>query len=298
VTSGSRSGASCWARGGALSYFRPNDWLRILAALALTLAVVPLLIDENRDEGAGANPVGVVAPGVGAADPAAEISAAVSNSDPAADAASASPDAGPGASPSPSVATVSVPTTVPQPTQTIDSRRRYTVQPGDSVSLIARMHGVTLEALMAENGRVVGDNAIFPGDELVLPEGATAPTTSTTTTTRPPAPVATPPPITTTSAPAVPITPQPANPTGSSEEGDATFLRYDDSRWGARSCAHKTIPLGITVTVTNLDNGRSTTCVVRDRGPFAGNRIIDLDSEVFAEVAELSEGVIPVRIEW
>jgi rare lipoprotein A len=42
------------------------------------------------------------------------------------------------------------------------------------------------------------------------------------------------------------------------------------------SCAHKTLPLGTKITVTNLNNGKSVRTVVNDRGPYAGGRIIDL----------------------
>jgi rare lipoprotein A len=52
------------------------------------------------------------------------------------------------------------------------------------------------------------------------------------------------------------------------------------------------------VTVTDLDNGRRTTCRVEDRGPYEGGRIIDLSRSTFAQLAPLSEGLIDVRITW
>lgn len=42
------------------------------------------------------------------------------------------------------------------------------------------------------------------------------------------------------------------------------------------SCAHRTRPFGQVVTVTRLDNGRSISCRVNDRGPFVRGRCIDL----------------------
>lgn len=42
------------------------------------------------------------------------------------------------------------------------------------------------------------------------------------------------------------------------------------------SAAHKTLPLPTRVRVTNLENGKSTTLVVNDRGPFIPGRLIDL----------------------
>ncbi len=45
---------------------------------------------------------------------------------------------------------------------------------------------------------------------------------------------------------------------------------------GSDSAAHRSLPLGTTARVTNLQNGRSATGKVRDRGPYARNRVIDL----------------------
>jgi hypothetical protein len=70
--------------------------------------------------------------------------------------------------------------------------------------------------------------------------------------------------------------------------------------YGAPSmtAAHPTLPFGTVVRVTNLENGRTVTVTIRDRGPFGEGRIIDLSKDAFAELAPLSEGVIPVRIRW
>jgi rare lipoprotein A len=270
----------------------------------LTIAVIPLLLDEQQGD-AGA-PVAAVSPGVGGANAAEELSNAVGPGSSSVTVDAAAPVIELSVAPSSDSTlptTVTIPATVPattvQPTlTTADTRRRYTVEPGDSASGIARSHGVTLEAFLAENGMAASD-VIVAGQEVILPVGANAPTTTAPTTTTTPPPLPTPPPIVTTTAPPTVIAPLTANPTGSSQEGEATFIRYDDARWGARTCAHLTIPKGITVTITNLDNGKSTTCVVRDRGPFGSpSRIIDLDSEVFAELADLSDGVIQVRITW
>ncbi|MCX8012191.1 MAG: septal ring lytic transglycosylase RlpA family protein, partial [Desulfobacterota bacterium] len=42
------------------------------------------------------------------------------------------------------------------------------------------------------------------------------------------------------------------------------------------TAAHKLLPFGTKVEVTNLENGRKTTVVINDRGPFVKNRVIDL----------------------
>lgn len=44
----------------------------------------------------------------------------------------------------------------------------------------------------------------------------------------------------------------------------------------AMTAAHKTLPFGSVVTVTNLKNGRSVTVRINDRGPYAAGRCIDL----------------------
>ena len=62
-------------------------------------------------------------------------------------------------------------------------------------------------------------------------------------------------------------------------------------------CAHKTLPKKTVVTVRY--KGKTTTCVIDDRGPYVGGRIIDLQAKQFAELAPLSAGVIyGVELSW
>lgn len=78
------------------------------------------------------------------------------------------------------------------------------------------------------------------------------------------------------------------------QEGGASWYRYKPG-----TCAHRTLPKGTVVTVTNLKTGRSANCTVADRGPFIRGRIIDLDRSVFMAIAESpGQGVVQVRIEW
>ncbi|HAC14758.1 MAG TPA: septal ring lytic transglycosylase RlpA family lipoprotein, partial [Bacteroidetes bacterium] len=42
------------------------------------------------------------------------------------------------------------------------------------------------------------------------------------------------------------------------------------------TAAHKTLPFNTVVKVTNLDNGKSVTVRINDRGPYAGRRVIDI----------------------
>ena len=60
--------------------------------------------------------------------------------------------------------------------------------------------------------------------------------------------------------------------------------------------AHKTLPLGTLVRVTNLQNGRAVVARVNDRGPYVPNRIVDLSPAAFAQIADLSRGVIRVNV--
>ena len=62
------------------------------------------------------------------------------------------------------------------------------------------------------------------------------------------------------------------------------------------TAAHKTLPLGTIVQITNLDNGKSVLARINDRGPYVPNRIIDLSPAAFAEIANLESGVIRVNV--
>ena len=62
------------------------------------------------------------------------------------------------------------------------------------------------------------------------------------------------------------------------------------------SAAHKTLPLPAYVRVTNLQNGRSIVVRVNDRGPFVGNRIIDLSYTAAAKQDMLRNGTAMVEV--
>src|ERR1700723_2501683 len=64
----------------------------------------------------------------------------------------------------------------------------------------------------------------------------------------------------------------------------------------AMTAAHKTLPLPAYVRVTNLQNGRSVVVRVNDRGPFVGNRIIDLSYTAAAKLNMLHNGTAMVEI--
>lgn len=61
--------------------------------------------------------------------------------------------------------------------------------------------------------------------------------------------------------------------------------------------AHRTLPFGSILRVTNLNNGRDVQVRVIDRGPFVGDRILDLARAAAASLDMLGTGTAPVRIE-
>ncbi len=63
------------------------------------------------------------------------------------------------------------------------------------------------------------------------------------------------------------------------------------------SAAHRTLPLGVVVRVTNLENYKSVTARVNDRGPFVKNRIIELSYGAAKELGFVAQGVTVVKIE-
>jgi len=101
--------------------------------------------------------------------------------------------------------------------------------------------------------------------------------------------------------------PQEPAPVGYTEEGNASW--YGNPFHGRRSsngevydmykltAAHRTLPFETMVRVTNLNNGKTTTVRITDRGPFVDNRIIDLSQAAAREIESIGPGVVPVRVE-
>ena len=65
----------------------------------------------------------------------------------------------------------------------------------------------------------------------------------------------------------------------------------------ALTAAHRTLPFGTRVRVTNLRNNRSVVVRINDRGPYSGGRIIDLSAAAAREIGMINSGVARVRIE-
>lgn len=63
------------------------------------------------------------------------------------------------------------------------------------------------------------------------------------------------------------------------------------------TAAHRTLPFDTLVSVLNLDNQREVRVRINDRGPFVGDRIIDLSRAAAQEISMLGPGIAKVRVE-
>ncbi|PSW14575.1 septal ring lytic transglycosylase RlpA family lipoprotein [Photobacterium rosenbergii] len=65
----------------------------------------------------------------------------------------------------------------------------------------------------------------------------------------------------------------------------------------ANTAAHRTLPFGTIVRVTNTANNKSVDVKINDRGPFAKGRVIDLSHRSFAQIGDINKGLAQVKIE-
>ena len=65
-----------------------------------------------------------------------------------------------------------------------------------------------------------------------------------------------------------------------------------------KTAAHKTLPFGAKVKVTNLSNGKSVKVRINDRGPFVAGRIIDLSKKAARKLNMVDAGVSNVKITY
>jgi rare lipoprotein A len=80
------------------------------------------------------------------------------------------------------------------------------------------------------------------------------------------------------------------------EVGRASYYSY--SRSGGLVAAHRTLPIGARVKVTNLRNGRTATVVVVGRGPFVRGRIIDVSTSVanILDFRQAGEAIVQIEV--
>jgi len=65
----------------------------------------------------------------------------------------------------------------------------------------------------------------------------------------------------------------------------------------AATAAHKTLPLGTKVRVTNQANGKSEVVTITDRGPYKKGRVIDVTIGVAERIGFAKRGIVPVKVE-
>ena len=70
--------------------------------------------------------------------------------------------------------------------------------------------------------------------------------------------------------------------------------RYDRN---AFTCAHRTLPFGTRLRITNPRNGKSVIVRVTDRGPFVRGRVVDLSYAAARELGTIASGVAYVKVE-
>lgn len=97
------------------------------------------------------------------------------------------------------------------------------------------------------------------------------------------------------------------DPQGYRAEGQASYYgarhhgnktasgeRFDQH---ALTAAHRSLPFGSRVQVTNLRNDKRVVVRINDRGPYSKKRIIDLSQKAAEQLDMLRDGVVPVRVE-
>jgi rare lipoprotein A len=114
-----------------------------------------------------------------------------------------------------------------------------------------------------------------------------------------------------TPPPAVPIAPTPpsSDDTSISTQQRGRISMYGDEFAGKKTAsgklfdpaaltmAHRTLPFGTRVRVTNLENQRSVEVVVNDRGPFVSGRIADLSEAAARRIGMVAHGVVEALLE-
>ncbi|WP_417441053.1 septal ring lytic transglycosylase RlpA family protein [Idiomarina sp.] len=99
----------------------------------------------------------------------------------------------------------------------------------------------------------------------------------------------------------------PQNLVGTRESGKASYyaMKYqfrttasgETYNHFSSTAAHRTLPFGTKVRVTNIANNKSVVVKINDRGPFIDGRVIDLSRSAFDKIADLDLGVIKVTTE-
>lgn len=89
-----------------------------------------------------------------------------------------------------------------------------------------------------------------------------------------------------------------------SQCGKASWYALDGNRTAngeimnsrAMTAAHRSLPFGTKVRVTNMNNGKSVIVRINDRGPFVGGRVIDVSKGAASKIGMVSSGVARVKV--
>ena len=73
----------------------------------------------------------------------------------------------------------------------------------------------------------------------------------------------------------------------------ASGARFDKNAFTA---AHRSLPFGTRVEVTNLSNGKSVIVEITDRGPYARKRILDLSPAAARKIGMIGEGTVRAKV--
>jgi rare lipoprotein A len=94
-----------------------------------------------------------------------------------------------------------------------------------------------------------------------------------------------------------------ATPASGGQVGNASFYSGGSHHTasgglvGAATCAHRTLPFGTKVLVTNLRSGAQAVLTVNDRGPFVRGRIVDVSRGAAGTLGMVGAGTAPVRVQ-
>lgn len=157
----------------------------------------------------------------------------------------------------------------------------HTSSSGNSGSLPVLYSSTSEVTLLNENGLAVVAGLGSIADATAGMTQLVAPLTPPPGPPPIPLPVATPPP------------PPPPPPPEYSQTGVVSWYGSP-----AGTCASPGLPFGTVVTVTNANTGASTQCIVNDRGPYVGGRILDLSPASFANIAPLGQGLTQAVLHW
>ena len=175
---------------------------------------------------------------------------------------------------------------------------RYEVQPGENLTVIAKKLGYSDPMVLARANGLKDPNRLQIGQVLTLPENTPIPQgRGLTKLARPQSK-----PSTTQSQAAAEVKPSPkrqlvvASWYGSPHHGKLMANGKPFNMY-ANTVAHKKIPLGTQLTITNPQNGASVEVRVTDRGPYISGRNLDLSYGVARKLGIVESGVAKLWME-